>query len=132
MNMTKGKGSSSRELPGAQCDALCCKYMAIEGDTPRCKRDYDDLRWYLLHRGVSVLLDRDQAWYVAFDSRCEALGADDRCERYRHRPVLCREHGTDGEPCEFYRSFHDVKFEQPEELEEWLDARGVDWRWKRG
>ena len=46
-------------LPCAQCNALCCRYMAIKVDTPRTADDYDDVRWYLLHRDVRVLVDTD-------------------------------------------------------------------------
>jgi Fe-S-cluster containining protein len=94
--------------------------MAVEVDAPEDDRDIDDVRWYLLHRDVSVLVDREGAWFVAFHTPCEALGPDGRCTRYATRPVLCREHGRPPEACEYEAELFPLRFDTVEEFERWL------------
>lgn len=120
-----------RRPPCAECDALCCRYLATEIDAPRTKRDIDDVRWYLLHRGVSVFLDAEERWFLAFESPCRELGPAGRCRRYAERPRLCREHGREPGTCEAQGPLYRVRFTTVEEFEAWLDAQGLDWRFRR-
>lgn len=116
--------------PCADCPALCCRYLATEIDPPRCKRDYDDIRWYLLHRAVSVFLDAEGAWFLAFESPCRELDEAGRCRCYTTRPRLCRAHGQAAGSCEFHGPLHRVRFSTAAEFEHWLDAQGLDWRYR--
>ncbi len=74
-----------------QCTAACCRYIALPIDKPTAARDFDDIRWYLMHEGVSVFVE-DGDWYVQFQTRCRNLGADNRCMIYTARPQICREY----------------------------------------
>jgi Fe-S-cluster containining protein len=107
----------------------------MEIDEPTCKRDYDNIRWYLLHRGVHVFRDHDGAWYLEFESPCEALSDETQlCTKYEHRPKICREHGEEAAAeCEFHSDDepHDLRFSDVHEYEAYLDGQGIDWRWKR-
>ena len=116
-----------------ECGAACCRYVALQIDVPTCKRDYDNIRWYLLHRGVRVFVDHAGDWYVEFESECTALASGHRCARYEDRPQICREHGEDGSACEFMPGGepYKVRFSAIEEFERYLDEHGVEWRWKR-
>ena len=73
------------------CTAACCRYLAIPLDKPTRGRDYDDIRWYLMHAGVSVFVE-DGEWFVQFQTTCKNLGADNRCNVYETRPEICREY----------------------------------------
>ena len=115
--------ADARRLPCAQCGALCCRYMATEIDRPEEDRDYDDIRWYLLHRDVSVFLDRRGSWFLRFATPCEALGEDGRCQCYADRPILCRRHGLPVGTCEFFREPHVVRFDTAEAFGRWLADR---------
>jgi uncharacterized protein len=117
----------------ADCGARCCRYVATQIDTPTCKRDYDNIRWYLRHERVAVFIDHDHDWYLEFETPCRALGAHGRCLAYATRPRICREHGETGEPCEFHsgEAPHTRRFTSAAMFERYLDARGIDWRWKR-
>jgi Fe-S-cluster containining protein len=116
--------------PCTDCDSLCCRYLATEIDPPRSKRDYDDIRWYLLHRDVNVFLDAAGSWFLAFNRPCRELDAAGHCRRYATRPQLCREHGRQAGSCEFYGPLHSVRFSTIAEFEHWLDAQGIDWRYR--
>ena len=117
-------------VPCNECGGLCCKYLATEIDTPTCKRDYDNIRWYLLHKGVSVFRD-DGVWHVEFDGPCEALDENGHCSNYANRPLICREHGEEQEACDFFPPLHELLFTNTNEFEQWLEQNNRDWRWKQ-
>ncbi len=84
--------------PCAGCDH-CCRYITINIPTPRTKLDFDNIRWYILHKNVCVFLDWEGDWMVQFDTTCEWL-VDGRCNHYRFRPEICRDY--DPADCERY------------------------------
>ena len=131
-----GKTNKTREIAASLCDgcaAECCRYVATQIDKPTCRRDYDHIRWYLMHRDVYVFVDHDGDWYLEFATACENLGADHRCLRYEERPRICRRHGEDDTDCEFHGEDPPYKrrFATAREFEAWLDKRGRKWRWKK-
>jgi uncharacterized protein len=76
-----------------QCAALCCRYFALPIDNPETKRDYDNIRWYLLHEKVVIFVESKQ-WYIGILNRCKALQNDNRCGIYLTRPAICRSYTT--------------------------------------
>ena len=128
--------ATEHSLQCTNCKALCCRYLAMEIDKPTCKRDYDNIRWYLKHRDVHVFIDNHGDWLIQFDTPCDELNADHRCGNYDHRPMICRQHGDDDftEQCEFDSDdeTHVHRFSTAEEFEAWLTQKGIDWRFKNG
>jgi len=84
--------------PCAGCDR-CCQYVALEIDKPVTRKDFDQIRWYVLHRGVSVYIDAQRDWYIQFETKCDWL-TDGVCTHYELRPQLCRDYSI--ETCERY------------------------------
>lgn len=82
-----------------QCAALCCRYFALPIDNPETARDYDDIRWYLVHENVVVFIEKKQ-WYLGVMSKCKHLQDDNRCGIYHTRPRVCREYSTDN--CDYH------------------------------
>lgn len=82
----------------AKCPGLCCTYITIDVDEPKDDEDLDNLRWYLVHDGISILVE-DERWLVKIDTRCEHLQDDYRCLIYDKRPNACREY--DAENCDY-------------------------------
>jgi len=117
--------------PCSTCEAQCCRYVAVEIDTPTCKRDYDQIRWYLLHNGMSVFTDHEGDWFVEFDSHCEKLGPDHRCTAYSTRPRVCADYGEPPDICEKQGDPYCLRFVSCAEYEQYLESKGIDWRWKR-
>ena len=74
-----------------QCPAACCRYLALPIDLPRTQRDYDDIRWYLMHEGISVFVEEGD-WFIQIQTRCNNLGADNLCQIYEERPEICAEY----------------------------------------
>ena len=90
------------QLPeGNPCEGCdhCCRYVTIPIETPRSRRDFDNIRWYLLHKNVSVLCDWEGSWMVQFDTPCDWL-KHGKCSHYALRPEVCREY--DPADCERY------------------------------
>jgi Fe-S-cluster containining protein len=103
------------------CSAKCCKYFALPIDTPVEPKDFDYIRWYLLHDRATVFID-DDTWYLLVHTRCRHLQEDNRCGIYFTRPQICRDYHTDA--CEFEDDWtYDHYFETPEQVEEYVEAR---------
>jgi Fe-S-cluster containining protein len=82
-------------------------YFALQIDTPRSKRDFDDIRWYLGHSGTKIYLEK-RKWYMEVSNRCRFLSDKMLCTIYEIRPQICREHSP--ETCE--ASAGDFGYEQ--------------------
>ena len=73
------------------CAAACCRYLALPLDRPASRRDYDDIRWYLMHEAISVFVEEGD-WFVQIQTRCKNLEANNLCGIYDTRPEICREY----------------------------------------
>ncbi len=105
-----------------QCAAACCRYLAIPLDRPHSARDYDDIRWYLMHESVSVFVEEGD-WFIQFQTRCRNLRADNRCGVYESRPEICREY----EPgdCDYSGADfgYEAIFTHPSQLEAYYEKK---------
>ncbi len=130
--MAKQSETAELEVSCDACEAMCCRYVATQIDTPSSKREYDFIRWYLLHRDVSVFIDHNGGWFIEFTSPCEMLDDSHRCSIYDKRPHICRHHGTGETECEFHGATapHRIRFSHADAFELWLDQRKIDWRFK--
>jgi Fe-S-cluster containining protein len=106
-----------------RCPAICCHYIASEIDAPTKPKDFDILRWYLMHPGVRVFVeDNTNSWFVQFMTRCRFLRPDNRCGIYETRPQICRD--LDPTQCEFALGPGDrFLFTNLEEFDRWLAER---------
>jgi Fe-S-cluster containining protein len=104
-----------------RCPALCCRYIALVLDTPRHPEDYDNLRWYLDHKRVSVFV-QDGRWHLCVDTPCRHL-VHNRCRIHGSKPELCQRH--DPSQCEFdnpdFRLDHE--FRAWEDLDRYLQEK---------
>jgi Fe-S-cluster containining protein len=50
--------------------------------------------WQVSHDGVGAYKD-DDGWFVMFETRCQHLLGDGRCDIYDDRPTICRSHSND-------------------------------------
>lgn len=82
----------------SKCDlcsnSKCCTYVTQQIDTPRSKYDFEILLWQVSHKDVGAYKDED-GWFVIFESRCQHLLVDGRCNIYEIRPAICRSHSND-------------------------------------
>jgi Fe-S-cluster containining protein len=102
------------------CYAKCCRYFAMPIETPTNRKDFDYMRWFLLHQQASVFSDGD-TWYLLVHTECKHLLPDNRCGIYETRPQICREYST--KDCEFDDDWlYERYFETSEQVEEYVDA----------
>ncbi len=97
------KDKSSKDCEG--CNGKCCRYVAIEIDTPETLEDMEDIKWYVCHKNIQVYVDDDKVWHIEFLSPCEFLGEDNMCTIYDKRPKICREY--DHEECHFHNDYEE-------------------------
>ena len=112
------------ELPdGNPCEGCdhCCRYVSIQIDRPTTKMEFENIRWYLLHQSVSVMIDYEGDWLIQFDTPCRWL-VDGRCTHYELRPEICRDY--DPADCERYAGpAEKVLLRTPEDLAKYLESR---------
>jgi uncharacterized protein len=102
------------------CTAKCCKYFAMPMDRPANRKDYDFIRWFLLHEQASAFVE-DGTWYLLVHTQCKHLLPDNRCGIYQTRPQICREYTTEG--CEFDEGWvYEQYFETAEQVAEYMEA----------
>lgn len=113
------------------CGARCCRHVALQIDTPTCKRDYDNIRWFLVHERVSVFVDEENDWLVEFTTPCGKLTPENTCSDYATRPDVCRSYpGADDCEYDSAEEPHKIRFTTAREFEEYLERKGIDWRFK--
>ncbi len=95
-SLTTGKPKNCSD-----CRARCCRSVTIEIDTPRSKRDIDEVKWFVLHENTVVYIDYENKWNVEFGTRCTALTDANRCSIYQDRPIICRQYPKKGDVCEY-------------------------------
>ncbi|RMF43913.1 MAG: YkgJ family cysteine cluster protein [Planctomycetota bacterium] len=102
------------------CTAKCCRYFALPIDPPESVRDFDFIRWFLLHERATIFVE-DESWYLLVHTVCKHLQPDNRCGIYDTRPEICREYSTDN--CEFDDdATYDAYFETAEQVAEFMEA----------
>jgi Fe-S-cluster containining protein len=108
------------EILCAYCPGKCCCYFALPIETPDCWKDFEYIRWYLLHERAAVFLE-DGDWYLLVHNRCKHLDDNYRCRQYETRPQVCRDYHTKN--CEYEDEWvYDHYFETPEQVEEYAEA----------
>ncbi len=117
--------------PCEECGGRCCRYVAIEIEKPSAKNDYDNIRWYLLHRDINIFVDHDGKWYIEFRTPCEQQMEDHRCGIYSVRPRICRAHGNSEGECEYYDTPFKHYFSTEKDFLAFLEKKGIDWRFRR-
>ena len=100
-----------------ECGAKCCRYFCLEIDKPETFEDYEDIRWFVLHRNVAVHIEENGDWYLQVNNRCRNLRRDNLCRDYENRPIICRKYSPDD--CDHtgadYR--YRAEFTNPEQVE---------------
>ena len=104
----------------SHCPAKCCKYFALPLETPDTWKEFDYMRWFLLHDGATVFSE-DQSWYILVYNQCRHLQSDNRCGIYETRPQICRDYTTNN--CEYDDTWvYERYLELPEQVEEYAEA----------
>ena len=107
------------------CEGDCCKYVAIEIDTPETKEDFEDIRWYVCHENVNVYVDEKDIWHIEFITPCEFLEKGNKCRIYPKRPKICKEY--EHNECTFHNKYKEKYiFKKLEDVENYLKEKFED------
>lgn len=116
----------------SQCDAYCCRHVAMQIDKPSCKGDYDKIIWYLNHENIWVSIDLSGNWILEFRTTCRNIDKKNRCADYENRPKLCRDYPGRDELCEKQTDelCYVYLFTNATEFKNYLKDKNIDWKWK--
>jgi Fe-S-cluster containining protein len=106
-----------------ECTGLCCRYFALPIETPETRDDFDDIRWYLCHKDITVFVE-DGDWYVNVKNKCRHLTEPDHlCDIYEKRPNICRKYKH--ADCDFVDGEYDYElhFTNDREMEEYMKIK---------
>lgn len=102
------------------CPAKCCKYFALPLETPDTWKEFDYMRWFLLHDGATVFTE-DGQWYLLVYNKCRHLRDDNLCGIYETRPQICRDYTAD--KCEYDDLWvYERYLETPEQVADYAEA----------
>ena len=102
------------------CIGKCCRYFALPIETPTEWKDFEFIRWYLLHERATVFVE-DEDWYLLVHTPCKHLQEDNLCGIYATRPQICRDYTTDA--CEYEDDWtYERYFETAEQVQEYAEA----------
>ena len=112
-----------------RCAGLCCRYLALPIETPGSKKEFDDIRWYLAHEGISVFVE-EKTWYLSVANRCRFLSRENRCAIYEQRPRICG--GYKNASCDYSTGEYnyELHFTSVEQYEDWLREKKTGFRLK--
>ena len=119
----KKKAKKAKKVLCHICKGLCCRYMALPIEMPDDRDDFDDIRWYLAHKDVSVFVEKGD-WYININNKCRHLSAKDhRCRVYDKRPRICRKYKT--VDCELTGEEYDYElhFTNDKQMEEYMKIK---------
>ncbi len=106
-----------------ECPGLCCRYFAFPIETPETEEDYDDIRWFLCHKNISVFVEEGD-WYINVKNKCRHLtNGKNQCAIYQKRPRLCRTYST--KDCDFTDGEYDYElhFTNDKQMEEYIKIK---------
>ena len=112
----------TKKLQCDDCSGLCCRYFALPIETPEDKGDYDDIRWYLCHKDITVFVE-DGDWYINIKNKCKHLTKDNKCDIYNKRPRICR--GYKHSTCDFVEGEYNYKlhFTDDKQMAEYIKVK---------
>jgi Fe-S-cluster containining protein len=113
----------SKKVLCDECPGLCCRYFAFPIETPETEEDYDDIRWFLCHKNISVFVEEGD-WYINVKNKCRHLtNGSNRCAIYQKRPRLCRTYST--RDCDFTDGEYDYElhFTSDKQMEEYIKIK---------
>lgn len=102
----------------SQCQSRCCRYFCFEIDKPDSFEEFENLRWFILHEGISIHVDEGD-WFISIDNKCKWLAENGRCNNYENRPSICRKYTTENCDATGGDYEYDELFETAEQIAEY-------------
>jgi Fe-S-cluster containining protein len=131
-NKTTSRKPPARPDVCRKCRSRCCRYLCFEIDRPESYEDFENARWFLMHKGVSIHIEENGDWYMAITNRCRNLTRDNLCRDYDNRPLICRSYSVEG--CDFTKGDYEYSmlFKTPRQLEDYARKQLGEAVFRRG
>ena len=94
----------------------CCTTVGVEIETPETEEDFEDIKWYLYHKGLTVYIDRDGDWNVEIHTKCKHLKKNNTCSMYDNRPSVCKDY--DDRVCDICDDDEVIEFKTAKDVDE--------------
>lgn len=108
------------EVLCSYCTAKCCRYFALPIEQPTNVKDWEYIRWFLMHEGAT-LFKEDDDWYLLMHAVCRNLQSDNRCAIYDTRPQICDDYSV--KDCEYEDDWlYEQYLETSEQAAEYAEA----------
>jgi hypothetical protein len=100
------------------CTAECCKHIGIPIDPPETWEDFQRIKHYIVHEGVSCYLDVEGDWVVEFLSKCGQLNGN-RCMAWNTKdyPSICSEYEMKTCVMNEEGEWWEILFRKPEDVD---------------
>ena len=100
------------------CTAECCKHIAVPIDPPATWEDYQKIKQYVCHDGVSCYLDVEGDWVVEFITKCGQLNGN-RCMAWNtpKYPSICGEYEMRTCVMNEEGEYWEILFKTPEDVD---------------
>ncbi len=101
--------------------AACCQEISIRMGVATDMKFWDDLRWMVAHKNVSVARKiSDGEWYVIFETECEQLTSHGRCWVYDSRPNICADYSSKTCVINGSGDIYDLEFNSYEDFTQYM------------
>lgn len=105
--------------PCENCAALCCKYIVLDIDTPEELKDFENIKWYVVHKNTEVFVDDEGVWNIRFLTKCDQLDKNNKCKIYQTRPEICKEFSS--KTCPQNKEYEEIlTFKKIEDVEDYI------------
>jgi uncharacterized protein len=126
MSLPQWQENSQLKVVCKDCTAECCKHIGVPIDPPATWQDFQAIKHYIAHEGVSCYLDVEGDWVVEFLTKCSQLNGN-RCVAWGtpNYPRICKEY--DMETCVMNEEgeWWEILFKTPEDVDRYCESHNL-------
>ena len=120
----------TKDNPCNNCNAACCREIAIGIDTPKTKKDWEEIKWMVAHKDVNVFKDFENDWLIEFRADCNHLNENHKCTIYEKRPSVCSDHSN--KECIIHSGdYYKARFTSITDVEKYLENKKYKYMQKK-
>jgi uncharacterized protein len=103
-----------------ECNAKCCRTVAVALDKPTTKRQWEEIKWLVAHENTIVYKDNENDWVVEYTTNCKYIDENNKCNIYDKRPQICRTHKLETCVINGDGDYYKILFKEIDDVENYL------------